>query len=150
MKKLSSKKSEIILVIIAIMSLVLTCVVSAISNGTEISKEVLAQIEGTERESPISSQIGTVNIKYVDINGNEIAESTSISGNVGTEYKAERKSIATYAPYGAEPYNKAGNYEKETQEVVFVYEKEDSTVEVSEENLELFMQEIQKSLMLKS
>ena len=134
MQKILNKKSEIILVTIAIISLIATYIVGAISNGAGISREVLAQIEGEERRAPISSQMGSVNIKYVDVDGNEIAEATSISGNVGTEYKAERKAIATYAPYGAEPYNKAGNFEKEDQEVVFVYEKEDASVEVSEEN----------------
>lgn len=134
MNRLSDKTAKVILIIFAIASIIVTCIVGSVSNGAEISKEVLAKVDGTESKSPMSSQVGTVNIKYVDVNGKELAKSTSISGNVGTEYKAERKSIATYAPYGAEPYNKAGNYEKGPQEVVFVYEKEDSSVEVSEQN----------------
>ena len=134
MFKLSDKATKFVLTSIAIISVIATVLVGIISNSAEISKEVIAKIDEAERKASVTSQMGTVNIKYVDVNGTEIAPSDSITGNVGSEYKATRKSVATYAPCGEEPYNKAGNFEIENQEVRFVYEKEDSSVEVSEEN----------------
>ena len=134
MFKLSDKAIKFILIAFAIISVIITVIVGLVSNGAELSKELIAKIDEAERKASVTSQMGTINIKYVDVNGTEIAPRDSITGNVGSEYKVARKSVATYAAYGEEPYNKAGNFESNPQEVTFVYEKEDSSVEVSEEN----------------
>ena len=134
MFKLSDKAIKFILIAFAIISVIITVIVGSVSNGAELSKELIAKIDEAERKASVTSQMGTINIKYVDVNGTEIAPRDSITGNVGSEYKVARKSVATYAAYGEEPYNKAGNFESNPQEVTFVYEKEDSSVEVSEEN----------------
>lgn len=129
-----NKKAIIIPICFAIVSIIAVCIAAIISNGTVIEKEAIGKVITEERKAPETEQTGSVTVKYVDVDGNQLADSTTLTGTVGSEYRAVRKDIATYAPYGLEPFNKAGNYTADSQEVTFVYEKEDSSVEVSEEN----------------
>ena len=134
MLKQQSRGLLIIPTIIAVMSMVIFGLLTIVSGRTAVSKEVLTTVELNKMKAGSTLQTGNVVVKYVDASGNEIAESTTINGKIGEEYKAVRKDIATYSSYGSEPKNKAGNITSETQTVTFVYEKEDSSVEVSEEN----------------
>ena len=134
MIKLSDKAIKFILTVFAIISVVATVLVGFVSNSAEVSKEVVAKLEAATRTAPITTQKGSVNVKFVNPEGIELVTGETLTGYVGTEYKAVRKDIANYAPCGAEPFNKAGNFTAETQEVVFVYERDESNVVVSEEN----------------
>ncbi|MDY4041270.1 MAG: MucBP domain-containing protein [Collinsella sp.] len=66
-----------------------------------------------------------VTVKYVDEQGNEIAESATLTGNVGEPYKAERKTIDGYEfkqmLEGSAPAE--GTLSAEPQTVTFVYAK---------------------------
>lgn len=77
---------------------------------------------------------GKVIAKYVDTNGNELCESTSIQGVVGEEYKLERKEINGYKAYGNEPVNKTGNYTVEDIQVVFVYQSETESLAIEQDD----------------
>lgn len=134
MLKQQNKVFFIIPTIVAIISAIAFAVITIMANQTTVDKEILDTLAVGKMKAVSTLQTGEVVVKYVDVSGNEIAESTTITGNVGEEYKAVRKDIATYSAYGSEPKNKAGNITSEIQNITFVYQKEDSSVEVSEEN----------------
>ncbi|WP_261806461.1 MucBP domain-containing protein [Lapidilactobacillus luobeiensis] len=65
---------------------------------------------------------GKVTVHYQDVEGNKIADSAELKGNVGTEYQAEKKQVADYTfkeVIGAD----SGQFKEAEQEVTFVYEK---------------------------
>ena len=134
MSKLTNKKTFAVFAVMIVASIVITYITAVISNRANIVEESIATVMEGDHGSPTTFKMGNVNVKYVDTEGNEIASGDTLTGSIGSEYRAERKIIPTYVPYGAEPFNKAGNYTAEEQNVEFVYEKEDSRVEVSEEN----------------
>ncbi|STP33373.1 LPXTG-domain-containing protein cell wall anchor domain protein [Enterococcus casseliflavus] len=66
-----------------------------------------------------------VTVKYVNAEGNQLAEPTILSGKVGLPYASEAKEIPGW--YVAEtPNNASGTFTKEAQEVVYVYERSDA------------------------
>ncbi len=134
MFKLQKNKSLALLAVLIGITTIIMYITTAIANKAQISNEAFAKIMGVEKAAPATEQVGEVIVKYVDVDGNELASSEKLTGSIGNEYKAIRKDIATYVPYGEEPINKTGNYEKQSNEVTFVYQKEDENVEVSEEN----------------
>ena len=69
------------------------------------------------------NKTGNVIIKYVNSEGNEIAESQTITGKVGEEYNTTRKNIDGYKPYGNDPINKIGNYSDLDINVIYMFEK---------------------------
>lgn len=134
MFKLQKNKSIVLLAVLIGITTVIMYITTVLANKTQIGSEAFAKIMGVEKAAPATEQIGEVIVKYVDTEGNELASREKLTGSIGNEYKAVRKDIATYVPYGKEPINKTGNYENQSDEVVFVYQKEDENVEVSEEN----------------
>ncbi|MDO4283184.1 MAG: VWA domain-containing protein [Clostridia bacterium] len=74
-------------------------------------------------------QRSKVIVKYVDKNGNEIANEEIIEGIPGNKYSILRKKIEGYQAYGEDPENKEGIYADEDIVVTFIYEKESNTYE---------------------
>ncbi|MGR6010464.1 MucBP domain-containing protein [Bacillus cereus] len=65
---------------------------------------------------------GNVVTKYVDQDGNEIAQRNKTTGKIGNEYTTEAKEIPGYKLV-EKPKNAEGKYEEGTKEVIYVYEK---------------------------
>lgn len=99
-------------------------------NDTPVT--IPAEKEG-EQAGEKTEDKGSVKVKYVDGKGNEIADSETFSGVIGTEYNFERKEIDGYATNGTEPINRKGFYSTEKTEVVFVYRNLKDTVIINNE-----------------
>ena len=69
---------------------------------------------------------GTVVVKYVDESGNDIATSTSLTGNVGSSYSTSAVSVSGYT-LKTTPTNATGTYTSSTITVTYVYSKASST-----------------------
>ena len=67
-------------------------------------------------------QKGTVIVKYVDENGNEIATSTTKTGEVGESYTTTAKTISGYELVST-PTNASGTYKNGTITVTYKYKK---------------------------
>ncbi|WP_239257418.1 MucBP domain-containing protein, partial [Listeria ilorinensis] len=65
---------------------------------------------------------GNVIVKYVDEEGNEIAETETLTGEVSADYETIAKDIAGYQ-LKETPENAIGTYTTEDQTVTYVYEK---------------------------
>ncbi|MBS9366716.1 MucBP domain-containing protein [Listeria welshimeri] len=64
-----------------------------------------------------------VNVKYVDENGKEIAESHLLNGNIGDTYESKAKVIEGWK-LKTTPSNATGILSDQAQTVVYIYEKE--------------------------
>ncbi|MBC2054887.1 MucBP domain-containing protein, partial [Listeria welshimeri] len=64
-----------------------------------------------------------VNVKYVDENGKEIAESHLLNGNIGDTYESKAKVIEGWK-LKKTPSNATGILSDQAQTVVYIYEKE--------------------------
>ena len=71
---------------------------------------------------------GTVIVKYVDEKGNEIASSTTKTGEVGTSYTTTAKTISDYT-LKTTPSNASGTYKNGTITVTYVYSKDSDVSE---------------------
>ncbi|WP_271491355.1 lectin-like domain-containing protein [Enterococcus sp. 5H] len=71
-----------------------------------------------------SSTKGTVEVKYVDIDGSTLAESDILTGYIDTEYITHSKEIEGYT-LTEDPHNARGIFTKEDIVVSYVYEKEE-------------------------
>ncbi|EMG27698.1 MucBP domain-containing protein [Listeria fleischmannii] len=63
-----------------------------------------------------------VTVKYVDADGNELATSATLSGNVGDAYASKAKTIDGYT-LKETPANATGTFSNAAQTVTYVYEK---------------------------
>ncbi|MUN92778.1 MucBP domain-containing protein, partial [Enterococcus gallinarum] len=71
------------------------------------------------------SEAAPVTVKYQDSEGNQLTESTILSGKVGLPYASEAKEIPGW--YVVEtPDNASGLFGEEAQEVVYVYDRSDA------------------------
>ena len=74
---------------------------------------------------------GTVTVKYVDESGNSIADSTTLTGNVGDDYTTSAKTISGYT-LKTTPSNANGKYTETAITVTYVYSKiQDNTPKVN-------------------
>ena len=71
---------------------------------------------------------GTVKVQYVDEDGNEIASSRTMTGEVGTSYTTTAKTIAGYT-LKTTPNNASGTYKNGTITVTYVYSKDNDDVD---------------------
>ena len=79
--------------------------------------------KGTIKDgTPYPTVKGTVIVKYVDEDGNEIAGSTTKTGNVGDSYKTTAKTISGYELV-LTPTNASGTYKNGTITVTYKYKK---------------------------
>ena len=71
------------------------------------------------------SDAAPVTVKYEDAEGNQLSEPTILSGKVGLPYESEPKEIqGWYVP--ETPSNAHGTFGKESQEVIYVYDRSDA------------------------
>ncbi|WP_439443112.1 MucBP domain-containing protein [Listeria aquatica] len=75
-----------------------------------------------EKESPVAKDI---TVKFVDSDGNELAPSETLSGNIGEDYTTEAKTIDGYT-LTETPENATGTFSDTAQTVSYVYEKNSS------------------------
>ena len=79
--------------------------------------------KGTIKDgTPYQAVKGTVIVKYVDEDGNEILTSTTKTGNVGDSYKTTAKTISGYT-LKTTPSNATGKFTESTITVTYVYSK---------------------------
>ena len=94
-------------------------------------KEVIGQEKGEMTKDDIviiyvykKKEAGGVIVHYIDKEtGEKLAEDEVIEGNIGEEYKTERKVIENYQKAEPEPTNKEGTMAEETIEVTYYYER---------------------------
>ena len=67
-----------------------------------------------------------VTVHYEDENGNQIAPNVILSGNVGDGYQTETKAISGYT-LKTRPNNATGFFTSQSQDVVYVYTKNDQS-----------------------
>ena len=95
------------------------------ANATGIYAEADQTVTYVYAKKAEPVKTGRVIVRYVDEDGNEIAESVTLTGNVGDAYKAEQKAIDGYGfkrlLEGSAPAE--GTFSAETQTVTFVYAK---------------------------
>ena len=119
-------KREIALISIATMIIVtaVVMIVSMIHSNSTTSFSLVSKnyLEANEEKT------GKVTVNYLDTFGNEIADSTELSGKLGEEYSVEAKKIESYI-LSRNPFNRKGNFDVATQSVDFVYEKDTTTVD---------------------
>ncbi len=119
-------KREIAIISIAAMIIVtsLVMIVSMIYGNSTTSISLVSKnyLEANEEK------IGKVIVSYLDTFGNEIADSTEVSGKLGDEYSVEAKKIESYILH-TNPFNRKGNFDVSEQNVDFVYEKDTTTVD---------------------
>ncbi|MBC1489632.1 MucBP domain-containing protein, partial [Listeria sp. FSL L7-1485] len=72
---------------------------------------------------PVTVTGQDVTVKYVDTEGNEIASSETLSGNVDDNYTSEAKTIAGYT-LTETPSNATGTFSDTAQTVTYVYQKD--------------------------
>ena len=98
-------------------------------NGQEIGKCIDGTIEVTyvykKNVTPVvpEKKYGTVNVHYVDTEGNKISGDVTTIKEVGETYETEKRNITGYK-YVTELGKVSGNYKEGVQEVVYIYEKE--------------------------
>ncbi len=93
--------------------------------------DVIGQESGVMTEDDIviiyvykKQEAGGVRVEYIDKEtGEKLAEDEVIKGNVGDEYKTERKVIENYQKAEPEPTNKEGTMTEEEIVVTYYYEK---------------------------
>ena len=90
------------------------------SSGYNATGEVWVKDGKVLTEDPNGPSEGTVIVKYVDGNGNEIAASTSQKGTVGTSYTTTPKTIPNYE-LNTTPNNATGKFTASTITVTYVY-----------------------------
>lgn len=81
----------------------------------QIIKVVYKAVKPTENSNVI--------VKFLDKQGKEIAVPVILTGKLGAEYKAQPKELKGYRVTGI-PKNQTGIFTKDTQSVIYQYEKE--------------------------
>lgn len=117
------KVNNLIIFLIVALIIVTTLLFSSIhTTGTSSVSLVDAKkyLDNSQAQTDIT---GKVTVIYTDENGNEIADKSTITGNLGDEYSVVRKNIEGYKAYGIDPINKKGNFDAEEEFVTFRYEK---------------------------
>ena len=90
------------------------------SSGYSVEGEVWVKNGKVLTEDPDGPTEGTVIVKYVDENGNEIATSTTKKGTIGTSYTTTAKTISGY-DLKTTPSNATGKFTASTTIVTYVY-----------------------------
>jgi len=143
-------KGKNIVVVIAIIAAIVVggmLCSTAIKNAGVGNKTMKEGSTANMTESPVvagngdtrrtAEQTGTVTVYYVDEEGNNLtSEPTVKRGAIGEWYEVERINIPKYTKAGEDPITKAGYYEAENKNVVFVYKSAENqvSVEVNGEN----------------
>ena len=87
-----------LLVLIAITIVWIIFDAGKVVNYREVSKSGILSL--SKAEDITTAATGKVIVKYVDTDGNKIAETKTFEGNVGSEYRIERPEIEGYLKIG--------------------------------------------------
>ena len=98
---------------------------SAPAEGTLSAEAKTVTFVYARKAEPVKT--GKVIVKYVDEQGNEIAESVTLTGNVGDSYTTAAKDIDGYE-LKTTPANATGAYTEADQTVTYVYAKKSEPV----------------------
>lgn len=79
------------------------------------------------KENKEEVSIGTVIVNYIDLEGNELEESITLTGNVGDNYNTEEKEISGYTLVKT-PENVIGVFGETETIVTYVYKLDDKNV----------------------
>jgi hypothetical protein len=127
LNQMRNSKREIAVFITAVVALVVSIAMltsTVFNNSATISLVSKKYLESSEE------QIGKVIVKYLDVYGDEIADSEEVSGSVGDEYSIDAKRIERYI-LKTSPLNRKGNFDVADQTVNFVYELDTTTINES-------------------
>ncbi|MBF2509613.1 MucBP domain-containing protein [Listeria welshimeri] len=91
------------------------------SNATGILSDQAQTVVYIYEKEKVAAE--PVNVKYVDENGKEIAESHLLNGNIGDTYESKAKVIEGWK-LKTTPSNATGILSDQAQTVVYIYEKE--------------------------
>lgn len=125
LNQMRNSKREIAIFITAVVALVVSIAMltsTVFNNSATISLVSKKYLESSEE------QIGKVVVKYYDELGNEIADTTEVSGNVGDEYCIDAKKIDLYV-LKKSPLNRKGNFDITDQTVNFIYAESTSSID---------------------
>ena len=125
LNQMRNSKREIAIFITAVVVLVVSIAMltsTVFNNAATISLVSKKYLESNEE------QIGKVVVKYYDELGNEIADATEVSGNVGDEYSIDAKKIDLYV-LKKSPLNRKGNFDITDQTVNFIYAESTSSID---------------------
>lgn len=125
LNQMRNSKKEIAIFLTAVIALVVSIAMltsTVFNNSATISLVSKKYLESNEE------QTGKVVVKYYDTYGNEIADATEVSGNVGDEYSIDAKKIDLYV-LKTSPLNRKGNFDVSDQTVSFVYEPSTSSID---------------------
>lgn len=125
LNQMRNSKKEIAIFLTAVIALVVSIAMltsTVFNNSATISLVSKKYLESNEE------QTGKVVVKYYDTYGNEIADATEETGNVGDEYSIDAKKIDLYV-LKTSPLNRKGNFDVSDQTVNFVYEPSTSSID---------------------
>ncbi|HCV8754392.1 TPA: collagen binding domain-containing protein, partial [Listeria monocytogenes] len=80
------------------------------------------QTEAANVTKTNKKKIGTIIVKFIDVEGNQLNDEEMHTGNVDEEYNVKAKEIVGYTLV-KDSANKKGMYKETSQEITFVYEK---------------------------
>lgn len=80
------------------------------------------QTEAANVTKTNKKKIGTIIVKFIDVEGNQLNDEEMHTGNVDEEYNVKAKEIVGYTLV-KDSANKKGMYKETLQEITFVYEK---------------------------
>ncbi|HHL0383539.1 TPA: MucBP domain-containing protein, partial [Listeria monocytogenes] len=80
------------------------------------------QTEAANVTKTNKKKIGTIIVKFIDVEGNQLNDEEMHTGNVDEEYNVKAKEIVGYTLV-KDSANKKGMYKEISQEITFVYEK---------------------------
>lgn len=131
------KKENRLLLVLAIALVATVCLIAKNLYKTNNSTIALVNpdkyLAPTDADEDTEVQVGTVTVKYVDQNGDDIqAAETHSDGQLGEEYNFAHKTINGYVLDESKyPTNRRGNYSTKNQTVTFVYTSYDDEVETN-------------------
>lgn len=131
------KKGNRLLLVLAIALVATVCLIAKNIYKTNNSTIALVNpdkyLAPSDNDDEQEAQVGTVTVKYVDQNGNDIqAAETHNDGQLGEEYNFTHKTINGYVLDESKyPTNRRGNYSTKNQTVTFVYTSYDDEVETN-------------------
>lgn len=94
-------------------------------NGTGILSDQAQTVIYTYKQNPVKA--APIIVQYLDTNGNKLDKSVILNGNIGESYKTENRSFPGYI-FKKVIGNPTGFFTNETQEVSYIYEKEEVSV----------------------
>ena len=89
----------------------------------ELTNSNVTPIPGTYVWERLRSQ--PVKVKYIDLEGNELADPLLIDGEIGSPYETQPKEIPGWYVVQT-PDNASGTFTEDPQEVVYVYDRSDA------------------------